>query len=588
MGKLVLQHLQRASPYVDSDVDASAEDSGSSDEDMQTPIIKNTFIHFKLPSVNNPRRAVLRRHRTDPAPQVSRGAFRLVACEDAVSGSHAAKGDALPSNDATVESMPPIDEAACAAATGEDVPKTDDEGSTETPVSLSEEPANQGANTSWLVDGRRLKGRDTRISSPLRPTVGKDQAILDIVMTIFPLCKSTKRGGACFKAAEGVGHIQLKCNNPIDKELSVCITVGGHETRCQKHNFNDNALMQFIGDWNFLNFINSRADRPTVAVSLQLLPTDEEVTPSSVGKACMAGATIVPAIADPAIAAFSLSSTKYYTSCHPQQLEMKTKKAKVVFGDFCDNEDDPVAKYECSTTPSSTPDLSPQATPRSPQTPQMLLSPMPNPNQLASPTPLPPPCFTYNGSLLFSFTIRLADCVQLGLDVNRDEENQELVVQRVIPGCAAEAWNRQCFAGPFSSKAIVPTDRIVGINGRCDNVGMLDECRHNKLLRLFVVRGDLPHADIPLKWYGMAIANPIPTVQIIAVPVHVPVIVTPCGKHGMMISDGGLMAAGAEHAGGTSFCTDLTGTLRASASEFVPAETGQVTESNMTESIMHQ
>lgn len=160
-------------------------------------------------------------------------------------------------------------------------------------------------------------------------------------------------------------------------------------------------------------------------------------------------------------------------------------------------------------------------------------------------------------------------------------------VDRVIPGGAAEAWNRQCFQGPFSSKAVVPGDRIVGINGRSDCEGMLEECRQNQLLKLFVVRGDLPHSEIPLGWCGAGVPTPIQTVQIIPVPVPMPIFfqvtAVPCGKHAVVgnSEEGGPVAM----ATGPEFyqAEDSPSAFRAGAPEFFPSGAGQDSDAKASE-----
>jgi hypothetical protein len=396
--------------------------------------------------------------------------------------------------------------------------------------------------------------------------VGCGPASAEIVVSIFPLPVSAKRGGACFKAADGIGRIQLKCNNPINTELSVCITIGSNATRCQKHNFVSNPLMTFLGEWDFKKFIDKHADRPTVAVSLQLLSTDGVVEPSGLDESSIASTTLAPAIADPAIAAFSFSTSPSAVPMteHPE-VSLENDKATAQVDGYA--KEAPPAGFQKPPTGSQMPSLStPQQTPE--VTPRTTSSEICQSTWSTPQAPPSSPFFNYGGSLCFTFTLRRADNVKMGLDVDKEESDQELVVTRVIPGGAIEAWNRQCFAGPFSSKALVPGDRVVGINQRSDIPGMLEECRSNQLLKLYVVRGDLLHVDIPLGWCGAS--TPSPTIQL--VPIPVPIIFTvPCVKHGSVDA---LMVAGPDQLGGdaASFCTEVptSVTLRASAPEFFP------------------
>lgn len=506
MGKLLLAHLERV-PCVEESEQTRPEDLSFT--------VKNTFIHFDV-SANRPRQASLPRCRTEPTSQEKNA---LMPAPSA----HVEENSSIPATDAN--------------ASG-----NDSDALTELKASLSQKLASpstdlstSGGSCTWIVDGRRLKGRDTRIASVLRPPVGGGPDCADLVVSIFPVPATTKRGGACFKASNGVGYIQVKCNNPIDMDLSVCITVGSNATRCQRHNFATNPLMHFHGDWDFKVYIDSNVDRPTVAVSLLLVPTNEAVDP-----AYQDAGSVTNAISDPAIAAFSLSTMKA-TSEHPFQPSVPRESEKVK-----DALNETVAEQTSTIAPSSsTPEETPQSTPRTPPPACSMHSAW---QGFAPQTPTPSPCFSYGGSFLFCFTLRRAEGIELGLDVTVDESNQELVVRKVVAGGAAEAWNRQCFAGPFSSKAVVPTDRIVGINGRSDCVGMLEECRQNQLLKLFVVRGDLLHADIPLGWCSAPCSQPIQLVPY-PVPIFLPV---PCAKHAIVECQGGNLAAAPEQPQGNA------------------------------------
>jgi len=544
MGKLLLAHLQKASEEASEDFP-----------------IKNTFIHF-----GKDRHEALPRHRTAPSPQ---------ARQD-VSSSTTGSGASTPTSD--VKDVKEFDSLAMAAVMNmletKDTSSPKEDGSLALAAVMNmfasgnacldakDTPSPQDAvqselNTSiarWNVDSRRFLGRDTRISSTMQPMVGAGPACADIVVTIFPASVSNKRGGACFKAANGTGSIQLKCNNPVDVMLSVCIGVGSETARSQRHNFFRNPLMTFDAKWDFWDYIDRNADRSTVAVSLQLLEAEDVVD------SCTIAATrVAPDLIDPAIISFSFSgkAVPEPASELPFNWEAETTgkyiefTQGVHFGDFDEDEEG----------------NSPGVTPRTP--PQAMQAAWP---PTLAQQPPPSPFFSLEGSALFSFTLRRDDMVMLGLDVNRDECNQELVVERVIPGGAAESWNRQCFAGPISNKAVVPEDRIVGINGRFDCAGMLEECRYNQLLKLFVVRGDLAHEKIPLSWCGAA--APQPSIQYVAVSMLFPI---PCVKHDLVECNGGFTATSAEQFGTGAVPFGCTGgALWPGAPEyFPPASTGQ-------------
>jgi len=349
----------------------------------------------------------------------------------------------------------------------------------------------------WLVDGRKLKGRDTRVSTGMHALVGDGPGLEDFVVTIFPKPASNKRGGSSFKASDSVGRVQLKSKEPKDQEVSICITVGNFGTRCQKHNFARDPLMMFLGEWDFKAALDQMSDRPTVAITLRLLPLENGAFLPGIGAANpQPQSNLDAAIMDPAIAALSLMKPTQ----QPREMPVSERRqmvAQIRAQLLAENN----AKAHWTAQPAF-------------QQPQEY-----------------PPYMCHgvgeSRSRLFTVTIRRHDGVPLGLDVNRDQADQELVVGSVIPYGAAEAWNRVCFNGQdqtLNQKAIVPGDRIVGINGRLDCDGMLEECRNQQLLKIYIVRGDLPHEEIPYGWAG--VPAPVPMIQqfFMAVPVIVPAV----------------------------------------------------------------
>lgn len=102
----------------------------------------------------------------------------------------------------------------------------------------------------------------------------------------------------------------------------------------------------------------------------------------------------------------------------------------------------------------------------------------------------------------FLFTLRRAEDVGLGLDVDCGQSGRVLLVRKVLRGGAIEAWNRQCLKGPLAKKAVMPGDAIVSINGCSDAESMLQECRHSFLLKILVTRWD------PEQVYGAPAAVP--------------------------------------------------------------------------------
>lgn len=89
----------------------------------------------------------------------------------------------------------------------------------------------------------------------------------------------------------------------------------------------------------------------------------------------------------------------------------------------------------------------------------------------------------------FSFTIRKADNTDLGLDVSSSATQRGLLVEAILPGGAAEAWNRQQDPGK-GSRELCPGDTILQVNSAQGPEEMLLECRNKMLLKLTVQRGE--------------------------------------------------------------------------------------------------
>jgi len=88
---------------------------------------------------------------------------------------------------------------------------------------------------------------------------------------------------------------------------------------------------------------------------------------------------------------------------------------------------------------------------------------------------------------VFVLTLRVAEGTQLGLCVSR--QPRYLCLNRVLPGGAIEAWNRQCGSSGAAEKVLQPGDRIVSVNDVAgDTEAMLAECDSKRLLRFCVVR----------------------------------------------------------------------------------------------------
>jgi len=132
------------------------------------------------------------------------------------------------------------------------------------------------------------------------------------------------------------------------------------------------------------------------------------------------------------------------------------------------------------------------------------LTSTPGPTPMSEGTTMPSP-FTgggrgglVNGIGMFSFTLRKADGAELGLNVSHHEQDKVLRVEGVRPDGAVEAWNRQCSGSAFAEKAVLPGDKIICVNHiYYDPIAMLEECKDKQLLKLTVVRGEIPLPPAP-------------------------------------------------------------------------------------------
>lgn len=151
-------------------------------------------------------------------------------------------------------------------------------------------------------------------------------------------------------------------------------------------------------------------------------------------------------------------------------------------------------------------------TPSRPKSPQMFASPKhQTPKRTTrtsvgkftpgkSPTVCPSPFTLFeNGSSIFTFTLRRADDISLGLDVSHSDADNFLLVKSILANGAVQAWNRQCSGGPAAGKAVMAGDKIVRVNESADVGGMLNQCKEKQLLKITVVRGD-PECEMSHEW----------------------------------------------------------------------------------------
>lgn len=147
-----------------------------------------------------------------------------------------------------------------------------------------------------------------------------------------------------------------------------------------------------------------------------------------------------------------------------------------------------------------------QVTPK--KTPRRSMSGMGQLTPSKSLVPASPYVIFEGGGCVFSFTLRVAEGVDLGLEVCHHDGGDALHVQGVKPGGAIEAWNKQCVGGPAAGKAVNVGDKIVSVNDFCKPKEMLQQCREKKMLRLSVSRGvGDPNCDVIAALYNQTRAR---------------------------------------------------------------------------------
>lgn len=242
-----------ATPYWTSSGPAASSFSvgggaGAGASDCMQPmkvVIKNTFIDVddedEEPGVRQARRP---RHKTCPG--------HASDLDDATDGGTAHGSEHQP-HESAYESVESIDPSSV-AVTSLTVPRMQ-----VNTMTISE--VEGYFRTEWVVDARKLKGTDKQIvSPPFEVTLVPGMPPFSFKMTLVP--KTIDRGGASFKKAEGVGHVQMKCHTdedelkPLDR-TRIRVSVGNEAQDIRGpfgHSFYDNLVFNLPksqADWDF-------------------------------------------------------------------------------------------------------------------------------------------------------------------------------------------------------------------------------------------------------------------------------------------------------------------------------------------------
>lgn len=114
-----------------------------------------------------------------------------------------------------------------------------------------------GTAATWIVDGKRLQGKDTHLSKTMHFNVGMQR--VELVVSLSPKPASEARGGASFMASSGLGCIRVKCNQlleapfPLRLELSGDVEPlgGALAFEVAHHDFASNPVVVLPGECDF-------------------------------------------------------------------------------------------------------------------------------------------------------------------------------------------------------------------------------------------------------------------------------------------------------------------------------------------------
>jgi len=135
----------------------------------------------------------------------------------------------------------------------------------------TEQPPRRPPHDVWVLEGRKLRGKDTRQSHVFSVTMPEAAAAaagregdaegdgsVEFVVMLRPKIKNKRRGGGSFAASEGKGYVEIKCTVQIDMQLALSVEVGhggqpheGLPPFCVLHNFAEDAVCKLPAEWDF-------------------------------------------------------------------------------------------------------------------------------------------------------------------------------------------------------------------------------------------------------------------------------------------------------------------------------------------------
>lgn len=107
---------------------------------------------------------------------------------------------------------------------------------------------------------------------------------------------------------------------------------------------------------------------------------------------------------------------------------------------------------------------------------------------LSADAPVFKPASSGGDGAMFTFAIRKADNVQLGLNITPSVDNGSFVIEDVLKDGAVMAWNKQVADSAKKVQALRAGDVIVAINGATSCNAMLNEMKTTLFMRMTVHR----------------------------------------------------------------------------------------------------
>lgn len=131
----------------------------------------------------------------------------------------------------------------------------------------------------WVIDGKKLRGKDTRQSHTFTICLGDGQTeeeSLDFVVLVRSKTMSRRRGQGCFAASNGVGSVEVKCTKDLAYPVAISVVVGNGGQPCpgmppfwHVHDFSQEPIFKVEHEFNFLDLLDKSKDTLTIGLCIE-------------------------------------------------------------------------------------------------------------------------------------------------------------------------------------------------------------------------------------------------------------------------------------------------------------------------------